>query len=111
MALAILDGHCMSQVQALVIQEKAMSHRPISSPVSALPPVSFPPERFGPYQSCNLHGGVSCSRKFSAKVGLPLSMVPWFPHLASKAFPSFSFSSADDASVLQELVHVGSGRT
>lgn len=108
MALAILDGHCMSQVQALVIQEKQW---PISCPISALAPVSFPPERFGPYQSCNLHGGVSCSKKFSAKVGLPLSMVPWFPHLASKAFPSFSFSSADDASVLQELVHVGSGRT
>lgn len=75
MALAILEDHCMSQGQALVIQEKQW---PISSPVSALAPVSFPPERFGPYPSCNLHGE-SHAVEVLSKGGLALvhgTMVP-----------------------------------
>lgn len=84
----------------------------ITPPISALAPVSFPPVPFGSYPSCHSPRELSCSRRFSERMSLPLPMVRGFKspsHLMS--LPSFSFSSADDSAALQKLMLARPGKS
>lgn len=70
----------------------------ITSPISALAPVSFPPVPFGSDPSCHPPRELSCSRKFSERMSLPLPMVRGFKS------PSHLISFPPSASPLQMTV-------